>query len=277
MAPSALEALYPSNLQIEGIGNVRKFEGDFMKDWQFKTINYSIILKGSGVYEDDGQLVRVKAPYVITQFEEKKYTYGPQEGESWHELYLVYPRIAKSAFQKANLYSPDRTHWPIQNSAGIEQLISQIHASLMRRNSDGVIDTIGRMCEMIVLESIRVAPRESKLPYFDRLLTVKDRINLEPGQTWDFESEAGSVSMSYSAFRKYWKAYFKTSPQKYLNNRRIQEAQRLLAETSQSIGDIAESLGYEDQLYFSRKFKMQTGHAPTGYRSLHELPTSRPE
>lgn len=47
---------------------------------------------------------------------------------------------------------------------------------------------------------------------------------------------------------------------------RIQRAKRLLAETHQSIIDIAAAVGIEDQSYFSRLFKKETGLTPSAFR-----------
>lgn len=47
---------------------------------------------------------------------------------------------------------------------------------------------------------------------------------------------------------------------------RIQRAKRLLSSTSLSIIDIAASVGVEDQSYFSRLFKKETGITPSSFR-----------
>ncbi|MBR6267153.1 MAG: helix-turn-helix transcriptional regulator [Selenomonadaceae bacterium] len=47
---------------------------------------------------------------------------------------------------------------------------------------------------------------------------------------------------------------------------RIQRAKRLLSETSQPIIDIAAAVGIEDQSYFSRIFKKETGLTPSAFR-----------
>lgn len=47
---------------------------------------------------------------------------------------------------------------------------------------------------------------------------------------------------------------------------RIQRAKRLLSSTSLPIIDIAASVGVEDQSYFSRLFKKETGMTPSAFR-----------
>ncbi len=47
---------------------------------------------------------------------------------------------------------------------------------------------------------------------------------------------------------------------------RIQRAKRLLASTDRSIIDIAAAVGVEDQSYFSRLFKKETGITPSAFR-----------
>ncbi|MEI9999307.1 MAG: helix-turn-helix domain-containing protein [Verrucomicrobiota bacterium] len=48
-------------------------------------------------------------------------------------------------------------------------------------------------------------------------------------------------------------------------------AQRLLAETSLPVGEVAAQAGFQDMFYFSRRFKLETGLAPTQYRRRYRL------
>ncbi len=48
---------------------------------------------------------------------------------------------------------------------------------------------------------------------------------------------------------------------------RVEEAKRLLAETSLSIQEVLSCCGWEDPLYGSRRFRQLTGLSPTGWRN----------
>ena len=56
------------------------------------------------------------------------------------------------------------------------------------------------------------------------------------------------------------------APKKYMIEKRISLAKKLLRETEASIMKISNSVGYVDQLYFSHIFKKKEGIAPLAYR-----------
>jgi len=57
------------------------------------------------------------------------------------------------------------------------------------------------------------------------------------------------------------------STKQYIQNRRIEEAKRLLRYTSLTISDIAEKLNYDTASYFVRAFSKATGMTPLQYRA----------
>ena len=61
------------------------------------------------------------------------------------------------------------------------------------------------------------------------------------------------------------------SPKEYLLEKRIAYAKRLLAQTDVSVKEIAVSVGYVDQLYFSRIFKRKEGVSPLEYRKKTKI------
>ncbi|MCQ2492118.1 MAG: AraC family transcriptional regulator [Lachnospiraceae bacterium] len=60
--------------------------------------------------------------------------------------------------------------------------------------------------------------------------------------------------------------YIGYSPINYLIEKRIAESKRLLETTSQSIAQIASTVGFSSQSYFSQVFKKSTGMTPNAYR-----------
>jgi YesN/AraC family two-component response regulator len=55
------------------------------------------------------------------------------------------------------------------------------------------------------------------------------------------------------------------SPIEYLTHLRIDRAKELLAHSDIRIKEVSQSVGYEDELYFSRIFKKIAGVSPTQF------------
>ena len=62
----------------------------------------------------------------------------------------------------------------------------------------------------------------------------------------------------------------KISPAQYILSLRMVNAQSLLENTEYNIGEIAEIVGYDNPLYFSRVFKKEYGISPVQYRKRAE-------
>lgn len=60
-------------------------------------------------------------------------------------------------------------------------------------------------------------------------------------------------------------------PIEYLNRYRIRQAARLIVQTSDPIGQIAEQCGFSSDSYFGKMFREQMGCSPREYRKRKEL------
>ena len=77
---------------------------------------------------------------------------------------------------------------------------------------------------------------------------------------------AASHHISVSWFIRGFKEYTSSTPTQYLLSLRISNAQVLLENTDYNITEIAESVGYDNPLYFSRLFRKQLGMSPSDFR-----------
>ena len=66
--------------------------------------------------------------------------------------------------------------------------------------------------------------------------------------------------------RTIFQQQFQQSPMEYLQRVRIEKSKTWLKETELSLKEIAEALGFSDQLYFSKVFKKTENMTPTEYR-----------
>jgi len=79
-------------------------------------------------------------------------------------------------------------------------------------------------------------------------------------------SYAGEIGISENYLSRLVKNATGRSVGAWIDIVRIQRAKRLLSDTRLSIMDIASSVGVEDQSYFSRLFKKETGLTPSSFR-----------
>ncbi|MCX4269517.1 MAG: AraC family transcriptional regulator [Lachnospiraceae bacterium] len=80
------------------------------------------------------------------------------------------------------------------------------------------------------------------------------------------EDIAAYLGISRSHLFREFKEHLNQSPKDFLTSYRIREACRLLTSTSLSIQSIANSVGYENGMYFSRIFHQKTGLSPSQFR-----------
>ena len=85
-------------------------------------------------------------------------------------------------------------------------------------------------------------------------------------QSFTVQSLADSFSLSLSNASHYFKTHIGISISEYMENLRMNEASRLLLQTSDAIAAIAEKTGYTSSNSFLRVFKKTFGCTPSEYR-----------
>lgn len=155
--------------------------------------------------------------------------------------------------------------YPMNNFSDINYICSSLmRLWLFRSQSDEYkcisffYDILSKICEMDKAayrsnqqyQLIEPAVEYMKAHIFDSSLKAQEL------------HELCGISGTY--FRKIFASRFGTSPQKYIINKRLTQANTILNNGDfESISDVALSVGYEDALYFSRAFKEKYGVAPS--------------
>ena len=99
-------------------------------------------------------------------------------------------------------------------------------------------------------------------------------IQFNYSQDISIDDIAKSVGVSRSHLYRVFMSNVGQSPIDYLTNYRISEACYLLKNSQLSIAEIAVSVGFFDQFYFSRVFKKNKGVPPSKYlASIEKNPT----
>ena len=86
------------------------------------------------------------------------------------------------------------------------------------------------------------------------------------------ERLAKIAGISVPHFNRRFRQLLRLSPMEYVLSLRVQEVQRLLTATDQSIGEIAMSSGFYDQSHCTKRFKKVVGMTPLAYRRKYRAP-----
>ncbi len=85
---------------------------------------------------------------------------------------------------------------------------------------------------------------------------------------WPVERYAAELGITAGQLTRLSHEILGMSTQAAINARVVHEAQRELIYSSLSVKQIAGQLGFEDEAYFGRFFRKQTGHRPTEFRRM---------
>lgn len=114
-----------------------------------------------------------------------------------------------------------------------------------------------------IIENISLQRKALCFPQFS---DIRTEIYNNPEKKWDAENECRDLHLSCGHFRAAYKNLFGISFHQDLIQSRISLAKYLLMTTSLNLPAIALKCGYEDDKYFLRQFRQQTGLSPNTYR-----------
>lgn len=96
------------------------------------------------------------------------------------------------------------------------------------------------------------------------------RLRANPGAHWSNQAMAQVANMSMSQLHQRFRQLFAMSPQAWLTELRIQEAQRWLRGTSLPIAEIALRAGFSDQASLTRTMQRLSATTPAVYRKAQK-------
>jgi AraC family transcriptional regulator of arabinose operon len=136
------------------------------------------------------------------------------------------------------------------------------------RHQDSVL-TQGELLSVNALEAALLwcdtqNPKAAQID--DRLLRAIEYIDRNLRADLSIPTLARESNLSVSRFAHLFRTQLAATPQQFVERRRLDAAARLLELTTRPVATIATEVGFPDPLYFSTRFRRQTGHSPTQYR-----------
>lgn len=232
---------------------------------------YQIIFisEGRGVFESEvaPRHHEVKAGSVLLLFPGIWHRYTPSPETGWVEHWLECRGAAFDEAVRIGLIQPQRPVLPAGPTSDLLHCFQRCHALAERGAlaSQDVLSTLG----LHLLSIVGHLQREER--GFARAIDeVVERghalIALRCQEPLNLTALVQELGVSRSHFRQAFKARLGVSPKQYHLQVRLQKAQDLLANTSKSIKEVAEILGFESAFHLSKQFKARIGTAPQSWR-----------
>ena len=227
-------------------------------------------LKGVGIIVEQNHQQSCHSGDLLLFSPEAAHHYGRHPDAScWHHQWVYF---------RPRAYWRDWLKWPfVATHTGLyrpSDKESDLYSALFNQ----IIDTVNQgglyseMLAMNLLEQLLLRRQQS--------VTLPQHTQLDPrihaacqymnehlsDNHWDISDVAEHVCLSSSRLSHLFRQHLGVSVLKWREDQRINQAKLLLSTSQLSIASIGSSVGFDDQLYFSRVFRKCTGSSPSEFR-----------
>lgn len=194
---------------------------------------------------------------ILQILEELKLKLHSEEINDGSFLYAVWREVIEIVFLGyRNCFDTDQ----------IEKIRSEFLISLNNCYSLGMMgDRITKKIERLLTISVSAQESKNKKP----IQKAEQYIQLHYMKPLTLEEVGKYVGLNPAYFSSVFKQETGMSFLELLTTVRIRKAKELLMDRERTIRDIADSVGYQDEKYFSRVFKKTVGLTPSEYRKIY--------
>ena len=224
---------------------------------------------GTGVLKFDDVTIPITENSCFFLPADYPHEYYP-ECDKWNMRWVVFDGYAcRSLLDKLNLTRPVLIK--PDDSTTLLKLFDRMFVTLKTDKVYGNYKCAGLVYEYL-MEFHCLAADKSMMGGADKSDILMPALNyIEDNFRHDFPisilAQCAGVSQQYLC--KIFNQTMNTRPNEYITKRRLQEAMRLLLDTSDTLSEISDNVGFSNVGYFCSVFKKHIGVTPTVYRKMH--------
>lgn len=251
--------------RITQVGLLRHGQGSSASMRVIDSYALAYSLDGVAHYRDANGIARDLRPGdALLVFPELPHRYGPQAGERWSEFYLVFDGPAFDLWRENGLLDPFR---PVLHCEPTDYWLQRLESvpDAPRQPGGALVEA----CRLLLLLAEMSAAAHSQVQLADERQAIARACALLESDTsrdLDMPSLAGQLGMPYPSFRKRFVELIGMPPGRYRTVKLVERACELMQRGGMPDRQIAETLGFCDEYYFSRRFKAVTGMSPRAFR-----------
>jgi len=220
------------------------------------------IISGKGVYQVGGRSYSLSKGAIFLSYPDESIFYQADEEEPWEYCWVGFQGTeAKLLLDQTDLRADNPT---------ISSVSDEVYKEMMRiYESRGSLPhqaafMTGALYQLL---AVLIRDRRASVPHRegDCVRRACEFIANSFALPISVEDVAAHVGLSRSRLYRLFMAEMKLSPVQVLTQYRIRQACVLLRRGDLSVKAVAASVGYENQLYFSRRFREIMGTSPTQF------------
>jgi AraC-like DNA-binding protein len=221
---------------------------------------FVLVNEGEANFHRNGRIVNLKAHDLLVMCPGERIYY--EANSPWSIQWLGLYGNAVNKYVTALSVNGKNPIIHLKNFREIETIMDKIYAIAEDSSECAEAMQIGLVYQFFsaLLQDKKNAPTQDIVESAMRIIDY----NLNTEIT--VEEISNTLHIDPSHLTRVFKNSTGISPKQYMLNQKIDHAKTLLTETNASIFDVAQSVGYADQLYFSRIFKKKEGLSPSKYR-----------
>ena len=225
---------------------------------------FHYVISGKGTYTCGENTYHLQAGDLFIVYPDQIISYCADKEDPWQYCWVGFNGAEAQRLVDLTPFQPDQLILSL-NDDSIHQALMDIY-NARGNNPTDEMNMIGRLYlflgKLINLKNDAREESDITSTYIENALKF---IQYNYSHSIDSTSIADSIGISRSHLYRVFIKHLGLSPNDYLTQYRINRACSLLRNSDLTISNIANSVGYDDPLYFSRVFKKVKGVSPSMY------------
>ncbi len=224
------------------------------------------VISGCGHYEQNKKSYLLHAGDSFLVYPNQEITYYADVEDPWEYAWVGFNGSDALAILNATDFSREQPY--ITNTPFGEQILHQLHCIYEVRGNEfeQAVEMTGRLYTALALFMQGATKKMPQTSYEGYVQKATSYISSHYSYPITVEDVADYVGLSRSHLFRSFERVLQRSPKEYLTEFRIRQACALLGQTDLSVTAIANSVGFENNLYFSKAFHKAKGVSPKKYR-----------
>ena len=231
-----------------------------------------IIINGSGSIEFNNITECLSSGYCFLIPPNETFIYKQNNNDPWEYVWFEFDGDAVPNLIKSTNFAKDY-FFKITSFDNILKSILHYKSLYTKRKKDS--DTLFSTAYLLDIFTVLINDTQRRIENVDlnkfqlKIIKIKRYIDDNYNDPdLNIATIASHFYFTQSYLTRLFKKYTKITPIQYLIKVRMEKASELLRQDNFSVQQIAESVGYKNQFYFSKEFKKYFGIMPSKYKNL---------